>query len=83
MATHEDERLYERARIKYNQLSNEDKKAIDKWLKKSKESFYDNRPFATRIRPPMLLRISDTYMFNILYGEMQYDQISSPPHTPR
>lgn len=83
MVTQEDIIMYTKARELYNKLSFDNKEKINKWLEKSKETFYDNRPFGTRIPPPHISGISQRSMFNLLYGEMQYDQISSPPHTPR
>jgi len=83
MDSQEDIKHYNKSRIIYNKLSYDNKEKINKWLQKSKETFYENRPFGTRIYPPHIGGISHRSMFNLLYGEMQYDQISSPPHTPR
>lgn len=74
---------YERAKKVYRRLSPENQTQIDHWIRVVKETFYDyGRPYYTHLQCPSIRGISQRSIFSLLYIAMDYDQVSSPPHTP-
>jgi hypothetical protein len=73
----------EKALVRFKTLSDKDKAVINAWILKAKEHFYDNRPYGNFIPAPRITGFSSRMMYELLWREMDYDQTSSPPHTPR
>ena len=74
---------YARAKRLYRTLDANGKSEIDAWIQRAKVGFYDTgRPYHTAVPCPVIRGISQRTMFALLYVAMDYDQRTSPPHTP-